>query len=448
MTRPDAPTQRSPAPPPVAPRRAGTLLGRPLEVDRFPPRARRLVALLDRASGGRLALTFPDGQQALFGSGDLVADIALRNWDPIDAAFDRGDIGFAESFIAGNWQSTDPALLLRFVLRHRTSVDRLIFGSPIGRLVYRLRHLARRNSRRGAARNIRSHDELGNEFYAIWLDPSMTYSSALFESAAEAVATGPEGGSKSGSTATAAVAPLMAATAATLYAAQQAKYRRVLAQLRLAPASRVLEIGCGWGGFAELAARAGHRVTGLTLSPAQVAYARTRLERQALPHELALRDYRDEHGLYDGVASIEMFEAVGEKYWPRYFETMARCLRRGARACVQTITIAEHLFERYRTGTDFIQQYLLPGGMLPSVSAFERAAAEAGLRIVERLSFGRSYARTLCTWRTTFDDRAASVRALGFDERFLRTWSFYLAYCEAAFAEGNTDVFQFTLGHR
>jgi cyclopropane-fatty-acyl-phospholipid synthase len=233
-----------------------------------------------------------------------------------------------------------------------------------------------------------------------------------------------------------------------LQRAQQAKYRRVLDQLQLAGPSRILEIGCGWGGLAELAARAGHRVTGLTLSPAQLHYARGRLDDQQLDHDLMLCDYRDATGQYDGVASIEMFEAVGEQYWARFFAAVASRLKPGARACIQTITIDQTLFERYRSGTDFIQQYVFPGGMLPSVDAFEAAAADAGLRVVERFGFGASYARTLTTWRAVFNDRLAAVRALGFDERFMRTWNFYLAYCEAAFAEGSTDVVQFTLAHR
>ncbi|MCX8114003.1 MAG: class I SAM-dependent methyltransferase, partial [Burkholderiaceae bacterium] len=192
----------------------------------------------------------------------------------------------------------------------------------------------------------------------------------------------------------------------------------------------------------------GHAVTGLTLSAAQLDFARARLQGQGLNADLRLRDYRDERGTYDGVASIEMFEAVGEAYWPTYFDTLARCLKPGARACVQTIVIADALFDRYRRGTDFIQQYIFPGGMLPSPRAFEEHAARAGLEIVARLPFGRDYAITLASWRTRFTARLEAVRALGFDERFVRLWTFYLAYCEAAFAEGNTDVIQYTLRRR
>jgi cyclopropane-fatty-acyl-phospholipid synthase len=207
----------------------------------------------------------------------------------------------------------------------------------------------------------------------------------------------------------------------------------------------VLEIGCGWGGFAETAARAGHLVKGLTLSKAQLQYAQARLERQDLPAELVLQDYRDEREQYDGIASIEMFEAVGEAYWPSYFDTLARSLKPGGRACVQTIEIADRLFERYRRSSDFIQQYIFPGGMLPCPAEFRRQAARAGLRVADAYSFGSHYARTLASWRARFLARLDAVRAQGFDERFVRIWHFYLAYCEAAFAEGNTDVTQYTL---
>jgi cyclopropane-fatty-acyl-phospholipid synthase len=207
----------------------------------------------------------------------------------------------------------------------------------------------------------------------------------------------------------------------------------------------VLEIGCGWGGFAETAVRAGHLVKGLTLSPAQLAFAQRRLEREDLPAELVLQDYRDERGVYDGIASIEMFEAVGEAWWPAYFETVARALAPGGRACIQTIEIADRLFDRYRRGSDFIQQYIFPGGMLPCPAQFRRHAERAGLRVVEAHSFGAHYAKTLSTWRARFLAQLPAVRAQGFDERFIRIWTFYLAYCEAAFAEGNTDVTQYTL---
>jgi len=396
-----------------------------LDTSAYPRAARWALQLLERFSSGSLELTLPDGRRARFGAGAPQAQLHLHNWAPVEAAMRSGDIGFAESFIAGDWSADDPVRVLRYFLRNREAAEALVYGSFWGGLLYRLRHWGRRNTRAQARKNIHAHYDLGNDFYALWLDPTMTYSSALF-------AHDP-------------VDPHAPAGEAEIAAAQQAKYRRVLDELRLAPGSRVLEIGCGWGGFAETAARAGHLLKGLTLSSAQLAWAQRRLERQDLPAELVLQDYRDERGQYDGVASIEMFEAVGQAYWPSYFGTVARALKRGGRACIQTIEIADRLFDRYRRGTDFIQQYVFPGGMLPSPTEFRRHAQRAGLRVVNAHSFGLHYARTLATWRSRFLAQLPAVRAQGFDERFVRIWHFYLAYCEAAFAEGSTDVTQYTL---
>ncbi len=412
---------------------ADALRHRPDALDRraFPAAARPVLALLSRADRGSLLLQFPDGQRACFGQGPPVAEVHLARWNVFAAVLDRGDIGLAETYVAGDWSSGDPARALAFFVRNRAAVERVIYGSYLGSLLYRLRHLLKGNSRRQARRNIVAHYDLGNEFYSLWLDPSMTYSGALFASGA--------------SDGDGAHRP---ATPEQLQAAQGAKVARVLDQLGLERGARVLELGCGWGGFAEAAARRGVHVTGLTLSPAQLQYARERLQRQRLAAEFALRDYRDEAGIYDGIASIEMFEAVGERYWPDFFATLRRCLKPGARACVQTITIDESLFDRYRAGTDFIQQYIFPGGMLPSPSKFSAQAAKAGLQIVATHRFGRDYAKTLATWRANFMRRQAAALALGFDQRFVRLWELYLAYCEAAFAEGSTDVVQYTLLRR
>jgi len=395
-----------------------------LDISAHPATARRALRLMERLPDGALELTLPDGQRAQFGNGQPRAQLRLHSWAPVQAAARSGDIGFAETYIAGDWNADDPVQVLRYFIRNRDAAEAMIRGSFWGGLAYRLKHWLNRNTRGQAKRNIEAHYDLGNAFYALWLDPTMTYSSALFAQAAD---------------------PHAPASEEELVVAQQAKYRRVLEALRLAPGSRVLEIGCGWGGFAATAARAGHLVKGLTLSPSQLAFAQRRLEREDLPAELVLKDYRDERGQYDGVASIEMFEAVGEAYWPSYFDAVARALKPGGRACIQTIEIAEHLFDRYRRGTDFIQQYIFPGGMLPCPTEFRRQAARAGLRVVASLSFGPHYARTLATWRLRFQAQHAAVRAQGFDERFIRLWHFYLAYCEAAFAEGNTDVTQYTL---
>jgi cyclopropane-fatty-acyl-phospholipid synthase len=397
-----------------------------LDTARFPADARLALRLLERMRHGRLDVTFPDGQHAYFG--DLRsaerADLQLANWNLIRAALRSGDIGFAESYIDGDWNTHDMVRLLEFFIANRTAAEDVIYGSFIGRLAYRLRHLLNRNTRAQARRNIHAHYDLGNAFYGLWLDPTMTYSSALFAQRAD---------------------PHAVASPSELVEAQHAKYARVLDELELPASAQLLEIGCGWGGLAEAAARRGHAVTGLTLSTEQLAYAQARLQRAGFDADLRLQDYRDHHGQYDGVASIEMFEAVGEAYWASYFATLRRCLKPGARACLQTIVIDDALFERYRRGTDFIQQYIFPGGMLPSPAAFRGRAHAAGLEVVNEHRFGGDYARTLATWRASFLARLDEVRALGFDQRFVRIWDFYLAYCEAAFARENTDVIQYTL---
>jgi cyclopropane-fatty-acyl-phospholipid synthase len=401
--------------------------GAALDPRGFPAAARFVLPLLERLQYGRLAVTFPDGQRAEFGrggQGEPHADIRLANWNVCGAALKSGDIGFAESYVAGDWASSDLARLLAFFIRNRDAADTVIYGSFWGQLAYRIKHWLNRNTRAKAKKNITAHYDLGNAFYSLWLDPSMTYSSALLDAVDD---------------------PHVPLQEAELQRAQQAKYQRALDELRLAPGSRVLEIGCGWGGFAEVAARAGHQVCGLTLSPSQLEHARMRLARAALAADLRLQDYRDEQAAYDGIASIEMFEAVGEEYWPSYFATLARCLTPGGRACIQTIVIDDRLFDRYRRSTDFIQQYIFPGGMLPSRSVFAQHAEAAGLTIERSHAFGRAYARTLASWRSLFLARLDGVRALGFDTRFIRIWEFYLAYCEAAFAQGSTDVVQFTL---
>ncbi|MBY0366709.1 MAG: cyclopropane-fatty-acyl-phospholipid synthase family protein, partial [Burkholderiaceae bacterium] len=282
-----------------------------------------------------------------------------------------------------------------------------------------LRHLLHRNTRAGSRKNIHAHYDLGNDFYKLWLDPTMNYSSAWFAGAAEG----------------------------SLDAAQGAKMRRALAEAGVGEGSRVLEIGCGWGAVAEVAARDfGARLTGVTLSTEQLAWAQRRLADAGLSADLRLQDYRDiSDGGYDAVVSIEMFEAVGREYWDGYFRTVHDKLKPGGRACIQSITIRDELFERYVRSTDFIQQYIFPGGLLPSPSQFRAHAEKAGLRVVNELAFGADYAETLRRWREAFLRHEGPVRELGFDTRFLRLWEFYLAYCEAAFAAGNTDVMQFTL---
>ena len=385
-----------------------------------PTSAKVILKLLSKLQHGALRLHTPTGEVLYFGSGSVPVSLELHNWDLFTAAMRSGDIGFAESYIDGTWTTDNLTGLIALLVRNRTAIESLVYGSWWGSLLYRVKHLMNRNSKSGSRKNIHAHYDIGNEFYKLWLDPSMTYSSALFTEE----------------------------TGTDLELAQLAKYRAILGQMQVAPGEKVLEIGCGWGGFAELAAREGGvHTTGLTLSTEQLAYARRRMDEAGLAGmaDLKLCDYRDSTGQYDAVASIEMFEAVGESYWPSYFECVARSLKQGGRACIQTIVIADELFERYRKSTDFIQQYIFPGGMLPSPSRFESMAAQYGLTVSLKRSFGIDYADTLVAWRHAFHARIDEVRMQGFDERFIRTWEFYLCYCEAAFRERNTDVMHFTL---
>jgi cyclopropane-fatty-acyl-phospholipid synthase len=299
-------------------------------------------------------------------------------------------------------------------------MERVMYGAWWGKLFYRFRHILNRNSRSGSRRNIHAHYDLGNAFYSNWLDETMNYSSAWFQ------------GDRS----------------QPLAQAQHAKVNRVLDETRVGAGDRVLEIGCGWGAVAQAVAQRGAKVVGVTLSTEQLHYARARLidAGHGSRADLRLQDYRDiQDGPYDALVSVEMFEAVGREYWPSFFETVRKNLKSGGRACIQSITIRDDLFERYAKSTDFIQQYIFPGGMLPSELEFINAAQRAGLRVANVLRFGPDYAETLRRWRAPFHANEQAIRAQGFDATFMRTWDFYLSYCEAAFDTGNTNVVQFTL---
>ncbi|MFG6467930.1 class I SAM-dependent methyltransferase [Pelomonas baiyunensis] len=386
----------------------------------LPRPARRVMALLGHLRHGSLDVQTPDGEVLHFGgSPQPRAAIRITDWAVCDAALKSGDVGFAESFIAGHWSTPDLSALLELFIRNRTELESLFYGGFWGGLLYRLRHALNRNTRSGSRKNIQAHYDLGNEFYRLWLDPTMNYSSAWFEGQ----------------------------TDGDLGLAQQAKMRRALAEAQVAPGARVLEIGCGWGAVAEVAARDFQaQLTGVTLSHEQLAWAQQRLTRAGLKADLRLQDYRDiADEPFDAIVSIEMFEAVGREYWDSYFRTVAAKLKPGGRACIQSITIRDDLFDRYVRSTDFIQQYIFPGGLLPSPSQFRAHAEKAGLRVVNELAFGADYAETLRRWREAFLSHEGRVRGLGFDTRFMRIWEFYLAYCEAAFTAGNTDVMQFTL---
>lgn len=389
-----------------------------------PAAARTVLQLLTRLKHGTLHVQLPDGSIRHFGSGEApVASLRLHNWNVCSAALKSGDIGFAESYIAGDWTTHNLTDLLSVLVRNRTEVEDVIYGTWLGRFAYRIKHLLNRNSKANSQKNIHAHYDLGNAFYALWLDGTMNYSSAIFAT--------PETSMKD---------------------AQDAKVRRALTLAGVKAGDRVLEIGCGWGALAEMAATEFEAsIVGVTLSTEQLAWAQERMARVGATDktDLRLQDYRDigKNGdeTFDAICSIEMVEAVGREYWPEYFQTVARLLKPGGRACIQSIVIADGLFERYITSTDFIQQYVFPGGCLPCPKEFRAQAKAAGLEVIDEFSFGQDYARTLQLWREEFMAQESRVLQLGFDKRFIRIWEFYLAYCEAAFTQANTDVVQYTL---
>ncbi len=414
---------------------APTATAQPAFPNDAPAAARTALRLLSNLSHGELTLQLPDGTQRRFGEHPQQnalpghhyprAHLTLHNWKVFAAALKSGDIGFAESYIAGDWSTPNLTELLKLFSINRQAVDGVIFGTWAGRLLYRIKHLLQHNSRANSRKNIHAHYDLGNAFYGLWLDETMNYSSAWFEGD----------------------------LSRPLPQAQTAKVQRALRMAQVKPGDRVLEIGCGWGALAEQASVAmGASVVGVTLSTEQLAYANARMQRLGVSTgataqaDLRLQDYRDiTDAPFDAICSIEMVEAVGRSYWPTYFKTVSCLLKPGGRACVQSIVIDDSLFERYIQSTDFIQQYIFPGGCLPCPAEFRRQAQAAGLQVVDEFAFGADYAETLRRWRDAFLARKAEVAALGFDERFMRIWEFYLAYCEAAFDTGDISLVQFTL---
>ena len=374
-----------------------------------------------RLQRGRLDFRLPDGR--VFRAEGKVpgpaAEIHVLNPDCFARLIRDGDLGFAEAYLDGWWTTPDLQGFLDLIQQGNDEVYDSFPGFALVRAYERLRFWLQSNSKRQARKNIAYHYDLGNDFYRLWLDESMTYSSALFKTGQE-----------------------------SLEKAQEQKYASMVDQMGAKPGDHVLEIGCGWGGFAEYAAaKRGLKVTGLTISQAQHDYAVERIRKAGLSDrvEIKLQDYRDETGTYDGIASIEMFEAVGEKYWPTYFDAVMDRLRPGAKATLQIITIADHRFETYRKSVDFIQKYIFPGGMLPSPSVLRREVERAGMKVLGSIEFGKSYSQTLRRWHETFNDRWGDVAKMGFDERFRRMWNFYLTSCAGAFEGGNCDVTQITI---
>ena len=369
---------------------------------------------LSRLEYGQLEFIAPNGEvsHAKGPHPGPSARFQIRDWDVLRRIMARGDIGLGEEYIAGSWETDSVERLVSLFLLNLDHFSGFSDGNIFNRLGFVIHNaLVRRNSISGSARNIQDHYDVGNEFYSLWLDKSMTYSSALYNGSQE------------------------------LYRAQQNKYERILSKFANKKAD-VLEIGCGWGGFAERAAADSHNVTGLTISPSQYKFARERLNGTA---DIQLRDYRLCQGRFDNIVSIEMFEAVGEHYWPAYFSTVAERLKRGGRAIIQTITIKDELFAGYRTRSDFVRHYVFPGGMLPSLGRFREEAEKAGLKFAGAFGFGKDYARTLREWLARMQNAESQIKALGHDQQFLRNWEFYLGICAATFEVARTDVVQVEL---
>ena len=385
----------------------------------LPAKARMALRLLIELPKGTLTINMPDGRSVTVGGNAPGPDavLTLKNWRLPGRAFSGATIGVAESFIDGDWDSPDVTRFLELFVVNENAGEQLAGGANwfMG-AIQRFRHWLNDNTRTRARKNISAHYDLGNAFYREWLDPSMTYSSALYSTGAN-----------------------------DLERAQGEKYRALARDTGIQAGDHVLEIGCGWGGFAEFAAREiGCKVTGLTISREQHDFAKARIQKAGLSDkvEIKFQDYRDETGKYDRIASIEMFEAVGEKYWPIFFGKMKECLKPGGTAGLQIITINEEAFERYRSRVDFIQRYVFPGGMLPTPQLLRTLGADQGLAYLRERVFPQDYARTLAEWRTRFQDSWDKIVHLGFDDRFRRLWEFYLHYCEAGFRAEYIDVRQ------
>jgi len=384
--------------------------------------AHQIIDMARPLIGGRLTVQLPDGSRHVLANGKpgRVSEIVLNDYDVINRLMSEGWASMGDTYIEGLWSTPDLQAFMDHIYDMDDALfDKLMKGSFVWNMISRIRFWLQRNHKSQARKNISHHYDLGNAFYGLWLDDTMTYSSALF-------VTGQESTEK----------------------AQTAKYASMLDEMGAKPGDHILEIGCGWGGFAEYAAKErGMRVTGLTISQEQFNYAKQRIENAGLSSQVdfKLQDYRDEKGIYDGIASIEMFEAVGEQYWPIYFDTVRDRLKPGANATLQIITVEDRRWEMYRRSVDFIQKYIFPGGMLPSPKVLHEQVGKAGLRVLKSVEFGPSYDLTLRRWHETFNDKWDQVSDLGFDDQFRRMWNFYLTSCASAFQSGNCDVTQITI---
>ena len=377
-----------------------------------------ILGIMEKIEFGSIEITRPCGRTQKFigNKPGANAELRLHDYKVLQNMLIKGDIALAADYQAGKWDSNSISELILFGIQNEASLKKLIFGNKTQQILAKISYLLQANTKSGSKKNIHAHYDVGNDFYELWLDPTMTYSSALF-----------------------------ANDSANLEQAQINKYDQILAQIKTQSAN-ILEIGCGWGGFAELCAQTTkHKLTGITVSNEQYNYAVQRLEKY--PIDLELIDYRDVIGQYDAIVSIEMFEAVGEQYWPTYFSKIKQLLSPEGTAIIQTITIGDQYFAEYRKSGDAIRSYIFPGGMLPSPQQFKLQAEAAGLRIQKRNCFGKDYARTLEHWLANFDAKLPEIKQLGFDEAFVRLWRFYLEYCIGAFKANRTDVMQVTLVH-
>lgn len=383
----------------------------------LPWSARAFIALMSRIRVGTMVLTLPDGEVRQFtATASPHVELTVYHWRSFRRILQSGDIGFAEAYRDGDLSCNDIVAALTLAICNSDVMEQTLHGTFWGTLLYRLQHLGNRNSRRGSKKNIHAHYDIGNRFYRLWLDAGMTYSAGIFEH-----------------------------DGVTLADAQQAKYERILKMVNPEPGDRILEIGCGWGAFAEYAAKTrGCHVHGISLSREQLDHARQRVRGTPVESlvKFEFRDYRDISGQYDAIVSIEMFEAVGEEYWPSFFSMLERSVKPDGLIALQSITIGDEHFASYRSKTDFIQQYIFPGGMLPSPNRLQELARDAGLLMLDQFEFGGDYARTLRRWRGAFLEHADEIRAQGFDEKFMKLWNFYLCYCEAGFDTGRTGVRQ------
>jgi len=399
--------------------------------EKLEPRRKRPVfweALLDkwlsRIEAGELRAVFPSNFQKVYSGGQVgpTADIKINSWKLVPRLLVSGDMGLAESFLSGEWETSNLTQLILLGDINERALGNAVTPSKFVNLIEKLRHQGRDNSKRGSRRNIAAHYDLGNEFYSHWLDNSMSYSSALFTDFGEELEVG-----------------------------QNRKYQRLAKALKLKEGDQVLEIGCGWGGFAEIAAKEYKcNVVGITLSNEQAKFAQRRMQENQLSNlvDIRIEDYRDVQGSFDKIVSIEMFEAVGEEHWRNYFETIKTRLKPEGLAGIQSITIANEFFETYKRRPDFIQKYIFPGGILPSEDKLNNAVSSAGLKILDDYYFGKSYAETLRRWQSTFEQKWDDIKNLGFDEKFQKMWHYYLSYCEAGFESGHINVGQFLIGSK